>query len=526
MTRWSLRWLKRLAPQAETLSEQSDPGRARSFPPTVGQAPAYQSVPPHAAPSHQLPPNPGPSHIAGVPAASSGTASSMPSSTPSVSAHDEDEAWPEIMEQFGLQMISLAEQMRISLDGLEADEDDPERLRKLYEVDHAVTRMRRASRDLRTLAGRSGDEMGGTDTSLLDIIRIGLSSIERYNQVTIGRVSDLAVIGYAADDVACLVAALLDNATKYSPGKVTVNVHLADAGSVLFRIEDTGIGIPERSVGRLNALLAGPIVELVSKSGSHTGFPVVHRIARKYDIDVRLATRPAPGNGMIAMVTVPAQLLCELPVAPIERAEAPSTSTSTGSISVLPAQRHRGPQHAAQSPGRQEPQHAPRPRPLQRPQPGLQTGSQTALPMRQPLTDPAANPSANPAANPAAGSAPEPTREQPQGPASRPMRLPSAQLAPAPTQQPSPDISADTMKTPLPVPEETDVTDGTSAIDETDGQVESGALPRREPVSLRDGQSAREPAEAPPTTVASPEDESSARHSFADDLDAFSSLGR
>ncbi|MER6941206.1 ATP-binding protein, partial [Nocardioides sp. NPDC000441] len=257
------------------------------------------------------------------------------SSTPPPRQEEEDEAWPEIMEQFGLHLISLAEQMRISLDGLEADEDDPDRLKKLYEVDHAVTRMRRASRDLRTLAGRAEDEMGGIDTSLLDIIRMALSGIERYNQVTIGRVSDLAVIGYAADDVSCLIAALLDNATKYSPGAVTVNVHLADAGDVLFRIEDTGIGIPERSVGRLNALLAGPIVELVSKSGSHTGFPVVHRIARKYDIDVRLATRPAPGNGMIAMVTVPAQLLCEVPVTPLEPAELPRAS-SASSVAVLP----------------------------------------------------------------------------------------------------------------------------------------------------------------------------------------------
>ncbi|WP_170225052.1 ATP-binding protein [Nocardioides albertanoniae] len=447
-----------------------------------------------------------------------------------MSPQEDDEAWPEIMEQFGLQMISLAEQMRISLDGLEADEDDPDRLRKLYEVDHAVTRMRRASRDLRTLAGRSEEEMGGTDTSLLDIIRIGLSSIERYNQVTIGRVSDLAVIGYAADDVACLVAALLDNATKYSPGKVTVNVHLADAGSVLFRIEDTGIGIPERSVGRLNALLAGPIVELVSKSGSHTGFPVVHRIARKYDIDVRLATRPAPGNGMIAMVTVPAQLLCELPVAPVERAEAPrqSASTGAGSISVLPAQRHRGPQQTSQ----EAPQQAPRPRPLQRPQPGLQgdpqTGSQRALPMRQPLPDsgqPLPDSSTGAATGAAPEPSPEPSRESHQSPASRPMRLPSAQLAPPPVQQPSPDISADTMKTPLPVPDEAGETDGTSAPAEPDGQVESGALPRREPVSLRDGGSLREPAEAPQTPEASPEDQSSARHSFADDLDAFS-IGR
>lgn len=416
------------------------------------------------------------------------------SSTPPPLQEEEDEAWPEIMEQFGLHLISLAEQMRISLDGLEADEDDPDRLKKLYEVDHAVTRMRRASRDLRTLAGRAEDEMGGIDTSLLDIIRMALSGIERYNQVTIGRVSDLAVIGYAADDVSCLIAALLDNATKYSPGAVTVNVHLADAGDVLFRIEDTGIGIPERSVGRLNALLAGPIVELVSKSGSHTGFPVVHRIARKYDIDVRLATRPAPGNGMIAMVTVPAQLLCEVPVTPLEPAELPRAS-SASSVAVLPpAPRRRGPQSATQ-PAAQPVRREMRPSSLQ--------------PLRRPTS-------------PAEQVAPQ-TGQQPV--VHQPVQPPAAQFAPAPSEQPSPDLATDTMKTSIPLPGETDGTDETNEASvpaEQSSPVESGALPRREPVSLRSKPAVPEAAVGPQTDESSPEDQSAARHSFADDLDAFS----
>lgn len=419
------------------------------------------------------------------------------SSTPPPQQVDEDEAWPEIMEQFGLHLISLAEQMRMSLDRLEADEDDPERLKKLYEVDHAVTRMRRASRDMRTLAGRAEDEMGGIDTSLLDIIRMALSGIERYNQVTIGRVSELAVIGYAADDVSCLIAALLDNATKYSPGAVTINVHLADAGDVLFRIEDTGIGIPERSVGRLNALLAGPIVELVAKSGSHTGFPVVHRIARKYDIDVRLATRPAPGNGMIAMVTVPAQLLCELPVAPLEPAEAPRTS-SASSVAVLPpAPRRRGPQAVPQ----------PHAQPAQPARP--ETRQSSLEPVRRPMQQPT---------SPQTGSLP----------VQQPQRQPAAQFAPPPSQQPSADLSTDTMKTSIPIPGETGEASGTDETNETStpaaesGPVESGALPRREPVSLRPQQAEPEAAVGPQIAEASPEDQSAARHSFADDLDAFS----
>src|SRR3984957_9861061 len=89
-------------------------------------------------------------------------------------------AWPDICDQFGLHLLVLAEQLRTSLDELESDEGDPERLRRLYQVDHAVPRMRRASRDLRTLAGRSEEELAGFTTSLLGVIRMAASAIERY----------------------------------------------------------------------------------------------------------------------------------------------------------------------------------------------------------------------------------------------------------------------------------------------------------------------------------------------------------
>jgi hypothetical protein len=237
-------------------------------------------------------------------------------------------AWPDICDQFGLHLLVLAEQLRTSLDELEADEGDPERLRRLYQVDHAVTRMRRASRDLRTLAGRSEEELAGFTTSLLDIIRMALSAIERYTQVTIGRVTDLAVLGYAADDIGSVMAALLDNATRYSPGTVTVSGHLLDDGGVMFRIEDTGIGMGADQVTALNTVFAGPVPEVDERTGRHTGFPVVHRIARKHAIGVRLASRPMPSSGTVAMVTLPPHLLCEVPAEGAQRRPAPATGTA------------------------------------------------------------------------------------------------------------------------------------------------------------------------------------------------------
>ncbi|HEY7487100.1 MAG TPA: ATP-binding protein [Streptosporangiaceae bacterium] len=220
-------------------------------------------------------------------------------------------------EQFALQVLVLAEHLRPALDLLEEDEDDPGRLQRLYQVDHAVTRMRRAGRDLRIIAGGGDDELTGYTTSLVDVIRVAESSIERYTQVSIGTVAELAVVGYASDDVASLLAALMDNATRYSPSTVTISGHLLADGGVMFRIEDSGIGMEPARLARVNAALSGPVRDVDEWTGRHTGFPIVHRLAHKHGIKIRLAGRSPSSAGMhsgtIAMVIVPPEILCEIP---------------------------------------------------------------------------------------------------------------------------------------------------------------------------------------------------------------------
>ncbi|MFB4303004.1 sensor histidine kinase [Actinomadura sp. NTSP31] len=220
------------------------------------------------------------------------------------------DVWPELCERFCLQFLVLAEKMRPAMDLLERQEEDPDRLEALYEIDHGVTRMRRAARDLRVLAGRGGEEASGGDTSLLDVVRMAESSIEQYRHVSILRVVELAVPAYAAEDLASLVAALLDNATRYSPARVTVSAHLLDNGAVMLRIEDAGIGMTPGQLDGLNAALAGPVPPMTEETSRQTGFPVVHRLARRHGIGVRLAGRT---GGTVAMVTIPPSLLCEIP---------------------------------------------------------------------------------------------------------------------------------------------------------------------------------------------------------------------
>jgi hypothetical protein len=80
-------------------------------------------------------------------------------------------------------------------------------------------------------------------------------------------------------------------------------------------------------VAALNAAFAGPVPDVDERTGRHTGFPVVHRIARKHSIGVRLASRPLPSSGTVAMVTLPPHLICEVPAEEAQRRPAPATAS-------------------------------------------------------------------------------------------------------------------------------------------------------------------------------------------------------
>jgi hypothetical protein len=233
------------------------------------------------------------------------------------------ELWPDLCEQVAWRLLVLTEQLRPAMDALEQREDDPDRLGRLYQVDHGVTRMRRVARDLRVLAGRGGEEFAGHTTSLVDVIRVATSAIEHYDRVSIGPVAELAVVAYAADDVASVLAALADNATRYSPSVVRISAHLLADGGVMLRVEDAGLGIDPGWLAALNSTLDRPPSEIGALNGRHTGFPVVHRLASRHGLRVQLARREPRGlgaggavTGTIAMVVLPAPMLCEIPDAP------------------------------------------------------------------------------------------------------------------------------------------------------------------------------------------------------------------
>ena len=77
---------------------------------------------------------------------------------------------------------SLIERLARTIDSLEQNEEDPDRLSYLFSMDHLVTRMRRNSENLLLLAGHDSARKWSEPVSLADVARAATSEIEQYSQ--------------------------------------------------------------------------------------------------------------------------------------------------------------------------------------------------------------------------------------------------------------------------------------------------------------------------------------------------------
>jgi signal transduction histidine kinase len=199
---------------------------------------------------------------------------------------------------------TLIERVARTIESLEQDEDNPERLSSLFSIDHMVTRMRRNSENLLLLAGHEGARKWSDPVSVADVGRAATSEIEHYSRVVLNIQPGVAVIGSAVSDIVHLLAELIENATLYSPTDTTVRVsgHELPSGGVLIEITDKGIGIPEERLAEMNwRLQSTPAIDVsVSR---HMGLFAVARLAERHGVQVRL--RPANPQGVSALVWLP-----------------------------------------------------------------------------------------------------------------------------------------------------------------------------------------------------------------------------
>ncbi|MFI6848907.1 nitrate- and nitrite sensing domain-containing protein [Kitasatospora sp. NBC_00085] len=191
-----------------------------------------------------------------------------------------------------------------ALDAAERDEPDPERLARLFELDHLASRMRRNNHSLLVLGGEATARVRSTDAPIEDVLRAAAAQTERYTRIDVGTTDQgVLVEGRAVDHLVHLFAELLDNATAFSkPGtRVTAEARML-TDRLVVQVCDRGIGLGEDRWDAANEKLATPSpVEIAAVRAM--GLTVVGHLASWYGIRVEL--RPRPGGGTIAEVTLP-----------------------------------------------------------------------------------------------------------------------------------------------------------------------------------------------------------------------------
>ncbi|AOR32108.1 histidine kinase [Streptomyces fodineus] len=217
-----------------------------------------------------------------------------------------------------LRTLGLVERQLAVIEGLEEREHDPDRLATLFKLDHFATVMRRHSENLLVLAGAEHVQQHHGPVPLVDVVRAGVSEIERYERVRIAALPPhVHVAGFAADDLSHLLAELMENATSFSPPDLPVEVSgwLLESGEVMLTVQDEGIGMATERLDRLNTRLTGFDPEAPydeeGDAGLGLGLYVVARLAHRHGVRVRL--REQKQGGIAAVAVLPSTLLTEAP---------------------------------------------------------------------------------------------------------------------------------------------------------------------------------------------------------------------
>nr|WP_244189758.1 nitrate- and nitrite sensing domain-containing protein [Streptomyces incarnatus] len=236
-----------------------------------------------------------------------------------------------------LRTLGLVERQLAVIEGLEDREQDPDRLATLFKLDHFATVMRRHSENLLVLAGAEHVQQHHGPVPLVDVVRAGVSEIERYERVRIAALPPHAhVAGFAADDLSHLLAELMENATSFSPPDLPVEVSgwLLESGEVMLSVQDEGIGMAPDRLDRLNARLADfdpeSSYDSEGDAGLGLGLYVVARLAHRHGVRVQL--REQKQGGIAAVVVLPATLFSEAPATALPPRTSSMSTTGTFSL--------------------------------------------------------------------------------------------------------------------------------------------------------------------------------------------------
>ena len=202
------------------------------------------------------------------------------------------------------------------IDELETEETDPERLAKLYRLDHIANRLRRSADSLVVISGADREESHNSPVRLVDVVRLALAEIEDYTRVDLDIPLDLTVSPALVGDMVLICAELLENATTFSPPHTRVTVSAqAVLDGVQLVVVDHGIGMPDERLAEENARIARrERLDLVPTQV--LGLFVVGRLARRHGLAVAL--HHTPDGGVTVVLSLSGAMLPGQRVASME----------------------------------------------------------------------------------------------------------------------------------------------------------------------------------------------------------------
>jgi signal transduction histidine kinase len=226
----------------------------------------------------------------------------------------------DMFETLSRRSRSLVDQQLSLIDRLEKNEQDPERLDSLFQLDHLAARMRRNGANLLVLSGTKSQREHPMPVAISALVNAAASEVEDYARVVTHSVPDDEVIGAVAGDLVHLLAELLDNGLRYSPptSKVRVSAIHTDHGGMVIEVTDVGLGMAESDLRVANSRLQSG-GEVNPYTARHMGLFVVGRLAAQHGLVVRLRSTIAgqPSSGTTAGIYVKPELLAR-GTAPVE----------------------------------------------------------------------------------------------------------------------------------------------------------------------------------------------------------------
>ena len=280
----------------------------------------------------------------------------------------------------------LVDQQLELLDQASRDQADPKLPGRLLQVDRLAVRARRNAHNLIVLAGGEPARHWDGPAPLAEVAALAVRDNPDASRVDLDIAGDLLVAGPAAEDLANLLAELVDNATAFSAPETRVRVGGQEVGSgYVLEVEDRGLGMTDGELEAVNRRLAGAPAagdDLEQRLGTW----VAGRLARRHDVRVQL--RRSASGGVTALVFLPERLVVAAePAAPTVPGGPPPAAGKGGDTAMasLPLRRY-----VTQVPETDPP--LPRRAPHSSLAPDLVLGSATGDP-GQPA-DPAARPAA------------------------------------------------------------------------------------------------------------------------------------